>query len=251
MEFIYEKLTQIEQDNTEYVKISDKGLKVSDFNGRKILEVESETLSFLAKRAMEEIGFKLRPAHLAQLQKILQDPEASSNDRFVARNMLENQVVAIKGELPTCQDTGTATIIAKKGQAVLTPGDDSEALSQGVFEAYQERNLRYSQVAPLSMFEEKNTGNNLPAQIDIYAEGEDEYQFLFMAKGGGSANKSLLYPMTQSLLNVSDLERFLRVKLKFLGTAACPPYHLAIVIGGLSADFTMKTVKMASAGYLD
>ncbi|NLB62932.1 MAG: fumarate hydratase [Fibrobacter sp.] len=251
MEFIYEKLTQIEQDNTEYVKISDKGLKVSDFNGRKILEVESETLSFLAKRAMEEIGFKLRPAHLAQLQKILQDPEASSNDRFVARNMLENQVVAIKGELPTCQDTGTATIIAKKGQAVLTPGDDSEALSQGVFEAYQERNLRYSQVAPLSMFEEKNTGNNLPAQIDIYAEGEDEYQFLFMAKGGGSANKSLLYPMTQSLLNESELEKFFRDKLKFLGTAACPPYHLAIVIGGLSADFTMKTVKMASAGYLD
>jgi fumarate hydratase class I len=251
MEFEYEKLVQFGQDTTEYVKISSEGVSSTEFNGKKMLQVSPEALTLLTKTAMEEIGFKLRPAHLEKLRTILLDPEASTNDKFVARNMLENQVVAVEGQLPTCQDTGTATVIAKKGQQIWTGIDDSEAISKGVFQAYQERNLRYSQIAPLSMTQEKNTGNNLPAQIDIYAEEGDAYKFLFIAKGGGSANKTLLFPMTQSLLNEKELEKFFKEKLKYLGTAACPPYHLAICIGGTSADFTMKMVKMASAGYLD
>ena len=251
MEFQYEKLMQYGTDTTEYVKISSEGVSVAEFNGKKVLQITPEALTLLTKTAIEEVSFKLRPAHLELLRKILLDPEASENDKFVARNMLENQVIAAQGQLPTCQDTGTATVIAKKGQQVWTGFDDAEAISKGVFQAYQERNLRYSQVAPLDMFQEKNTGDNLPAQIDLYAEGTDAYKFLFMTKGGGSANKSLLFPMTQSLLNEKELEKFLKEKIKYLGTAACPPYHLAIVIGGFSADFTMKTVKLASAGYLD
>lgn len=251
MPFQYEKLVQYGTDTTEYVKVSSEGVSVVEFEGKKILKVAPEALTLLAKTAMEEIGFKLRPAHLEKLRTILLDPEASSNDKFVARNMLENQVVAAQGQLPTCQDTGTATVIAKKGQQVWTKGDDSEAISNGVYQAYQERNLRYSMIAPLSMTQEKNTGDNLPAQIDIYAEEGDAYKFLFMAKGGGSANKTLLFPMTQSLLNDKELEKFFKEKIKYLGTAACPPYHLAVVIGGTSADFNMKMVKMASAGYLD
>jgi len=251
MPFQYEKLVQYGQDTTEYVKVSSEGVSIAEFDGKKILKVSSEALTLLTKTAMEEIGFKLRPAHLEKLRTILLDPEASTNDKFVARNMLENQVVAIQGQLPTCQDTGTATIIAKKGQQVWTGFDDSEAISKGVYQAYQERNLRYSMIAPLSMTQEKNTGDNLPAQIDLYAEEGDAYKFLFMAKGGGSANKTLLFPMTQSLLNDKELEKFFKEKIKYLGTAACPPYHLAVVIGGTSADFNMKMVKMASAGYLD
>ncbi len=251
MPFQYEKLVQYGTDTTEYVKISSEGIQTVEFEGKKILKVSPEALRLLAKTAMEEIGFRLRPAHLQKLRDILLDPEASSNDKFVARNMLDNQVVAAEGLLPTCQDTGTATIIAKKGQQVWTGFDDAEALSAGIYDAYQERNLRYSQIAPLTMTQEKNTGDNLPAQIDLYAEEGDAYKFLFMAKGGGSANKTLLYPMTQSLLNDKELEKFFKEKIKYLGTAACPPYHLAICIGGTSADFNMKMVKMASAGYLD
>jgi len=251
MDFHYEKLEQFETDSTPYRFLGSEGLTFTEVNGKKIIQVSPEALTRLSKLAFEEISFKLRPAHLQKLAHILKDPEASDNDRFVARNLLENQVIAAQGELPTCQDTGTATIIAKKGQYILTGGDDAEALSQGVFMAYQERNLRYSQMAPLDMYKEKNTGSNLPAQVDIYAEPGSDYKFLFMAKGGGSANKSLLFPMTQSLLNPKELEKFFKEKIKYLGTAACPPYHLAIVIGGLSADMTMKLVKLASAGYLD
>ena len=251
MAFQYEKMLQLGKDTTEYVKVSSEGVSVVEFEGKKILKVTPQALTLLVKTAMEEIGFKLRASHLELLRKILLDPEASSNDKFVARNMLENQVIAAEGQLPTCQDTGTATIIAKKGQQVWTSGDDAEAMSAGVYQAFNERNLRYSQIAPLSMTQEKNTGDNLPAQIDIYAEEGDSYKFLLMSKGGGSANKSLFYPMTQSLLNDRELEKFFKEKIKYLGTAACPPYHLAFVIGGTSADFVMKTVKLASAGYLD
>ncbi|HSQ41525.1 MAG TPA: fumarate hydratase [Fibrobacteraceae bacterium] len=251
MAFQYEKVLQYGEDTTEYIKLSSDGISVGEFDGQKVLKVTQEALTLLTRTAMEEIGFKLRPAHLEKLRKILLDSEASANDKFVARNMLENQVIAAQGQLPTCQDTGTATVIGKKGQQVWTGFDDTEAITKGVYEAYQERNLRYSQVAPLTMLQEKNTGTNLPAQIDLYAEEGMEYKFLFMAKGGGSANKTQLFPMTQSLLKEAELEKFLLNQVKHLGTAACPPYHLALVIGGTSADFNMKLVKMASAGYLD
>ncbi|HXZ17169.1 MAG TPA: fumarate hydratase, partial [Roseiarcus sp.] len=216
-----------------------------------VLVVEPEALRLLAEQALIDINHLLRPGHLAQLAKILDDPEATANDKFVAYDLLKNANIAAGGVLPMCQDTGTAIVVAKKGRNVWTDGSDEQAIAGGVREAYAKKNLRYSQVAPLSMFEETNTGDNLPAQIDIAAEGEDAYKFLFMAKGGGSANKTFLYQATPSILTHDRLVAFLKEKILTLGTAACPPYHLAIVIGGLSAELTLKTVKLASARYLD
>lgn len=219
--------------------------------GRTFLQVEPEALRLLAETAIRDIQHLLRPAHLAQLRKILDDPEASPNDRFVALDLLKNAGIASGGVLPMCQDTGTAIVVAKRGQHVLTDGEDGRHLSHGVYDAYTRLNLRYSQLAPLTMWEEKNTGSNLPAQIEMYAEPGDEYKFLFMAKGGGSANKSFLYQETKAVLNPKRMMTFLEEKIRSLGTAACPPYHLAIVVGGTSAEFALKTAKYASAHYLD
>jgi fumarate hydratase, class I len=226
-------------------------VKTVDAAGRRFLEVDRAALTLLAKTAMRDIAHLLRPGHLAQLTAIFDDPEASPNDRFVALELLKNANIAAGGILPGCQDTGTAIIMGKRGGLVLTDGSDEEALSRGVFDTYAEANLRYSQVAPLDMFEEKNTGNNLPAQIDIFATSGDEYHFMFMAKGGGSANKSMLFQETKALLNPESLTKFLDARLRSLGTAACPPYHLAVVIGGTSAEQTLKVAKLASARYLD
>ena len=219
--------------------------------GRTFLEVDSEAIRLLTATAMRDIAHLLRPAHLAQLASILDDPEASPNDRFVAHELLLNANIAAGGVLPSCQDTGTAVISAKKGQQVLTVGDDREAISRGVFDTYQTYNLRYSQLAPLDMFTERNTGTNLPAQIEIEAVPGDAYRFLFMAKGGGSANKSYLFQATRALLNPDSLTAFLDEKLRSLGTSACPPYHLAVVIGGTSAEHNLKVAKYASAHFLD
>jgi fumarate hydratase class I len=219
--------------------------------GRSFLEVAPEALTLLTKTAMRDIAHLLRPGHLAQLRAILDDKDASPNDHFVALELLKNANIAAGGVLPGCQDTGTAIVMGKRGQHVLTHGRDEAAIARGVFDTYVETNLRYSQVAPLDMFEEKNTGNNLPAQIELYAVDGDEYHFLFMAKGGGSANKSLLFQETKALLNPTSLAAFLDAKLRSLGTAACPPYHVAIVIGGTSAEYALKTAKLASARYLD
>jgi fumarate hydratase, class I len=218
---------------------------------RRFLRVEPEVLTALTAAAMRDIAHLLRPGHLAQLRKILDDPEASENDRFVALELLKNANIAAGGVLPGCQDTGTAIVMGKKGQFVFTGGGDEEAIARGVYETYQRSNLRYSQMAPLSMFEEKNTGTNLPAQIDLFATDDDEYHLMFMAKGGGSANKSLLFQETKALLNEKSMTAFFENNLKKLGTAACPPYHLAVVIGGLSAEHTLKTAKLASARLLD
>ncbi|MGE0397917.1 MAG: fumarate hydratase [Kofleriaceae bacterium] len=238
-------------EDTPYKLLTTDHVSTFEARGRSFLEVAPEALTLLAKTAMRDIAHLLRPGHLAQLRSILDDPEASANDRFVALELLKNANIAAGGILPGCQDTGTAIIMGKKGQHVLTTGGDEAALSRGVFDTYAEANLRYSQVAPLDMFEEKNTGNNLPAQIELYATDGDEYHFLFMAKGGGSANKSLLFQETKALLNPKSLAAFLDAKLRSLGTAACPPYHLAVVIGGTSAEQTLKVAKLASARYLD
>src|SRR6185436_3643503 len=213
--------------------------------------VEPAALTRLAREAMRDIAHFLRPGHLAQLSQILQDPEASSNDRFVALELLRNANIAAGGVLPSCQDTGTAIVMGKKGQYVFTGGGDEEAIARGVFETYHTANLRYSQLAPLDMYKEANTGNNLPAQVEIFATDGDAYKFLFMAKGGGSANKSYLYQETKALLNPESLLSFIDAKIRSLGTAACPPYHLAVVIGGTSAEYTLKVAKLASARYLD
>ncbi|WP_294537798.1 fumarate hydratase [uncultured Rhodoblastus sp.] len=247
----YAPLFPLGKDETPYRKLSDQGVRVEKFGGEEILVVESEAIRLLAEAAMSDINHLLRPAHLAQLRKILDDPEATGNDKFVAFDLLKNANIAAGGVLPMCQDTGTAIVMGKKGRRVFTHGGDEAALSQGVKDAYEKKNLRYSQLAPLSMFEEKNTRNNLPAQIDIYEEGEDYYKFLFMAKGGGSANKTYLVQGTPSLLTHDRLLEVLKKQILGLGTAACPPYHLAIVIGGLSAELNLKTVKLASAHYLD
>ncbi|MBY0382428.1 MAG: fumarate hydratase [Xanthobacteraceae bacterium] len=239
------------EDTTPYKKISAEGVRVENVMGKDMLVVSREALKALAEAAFVDINHYLRPGHLKQLRKILDDPEASDNDKFVAFDFLKNANIAAGGVLPMCQDTGTAIIMGKKGNRVLTEGDDEAALSEGARDAYLKRNLRYSQLAPLSMFEEKNTRNNMPAQCDIYVEGDDAYKFMFMAKGGGSANKSFLFQGTPSLLTRDRLLAFLKEKILTLGTAACPPYHLAIVIGGTSAELTMKTVKLASARYLD
>ncbi len=242
-------------DQTTYRLITSEGVETVEAAGRTFLQVSPEALRLLAYEAIHDIQHLLRPGHLAQLATILKDPEASANDRFVALDLLKNANIAAGGILPMCQDTGTAIVMGKRGQNVWTTGQDEEHLSRGIFDAYQKLNLRYSQLSPISMWEERNTGSNLPAQIELYAnthEGhEASYEFLFMAKGGGSANKSYLYQETTALLNPTSFARFLDEKLRSLGTAACPPYHLAVVVGGTSAEFALKTAKYASARYLD
>ena len=255
-DFAYEDLLPIGKDDTPWRLLTTDGVRaVEGPGGRTFLEVDDEALRLLAATAMHDIAHYLRPAHLAQLRKILDDPEASNNDKFVALDLLKNANISAGGVLPMCQDTGTAIVMGKRGQHVLSGGTDERALSQGVFDAYTRLNLRYSQMAPLTMWDEKNTGSNLPAQIELYADTapghETAYKFLFMAKGGGSANKSYLYQETKAILNPAGLMKFLDEKLRSLGTAACPPYHLAIVIGGTSAEFALKTAKYASAKYLD
>jgi len=250
-DFKYQKPFPIKKDNTEYKLISKDFVSTIEIDGRKILKVDPKALELLAEQAMADVSFFLRTAHLSKLTKIIDDPEATDNDRFVAYTLLQNANIAKAGQLPSCQDTGTAIVMGKKGENVWTGVDDAEALSKGVFNAFQKKNLRYSQLVPITMFEEKNTGTNLPAQIDIYAETGNEYKFLFLAKGGGSANKTYLYQQTKALLNEEGLASFVKAKIKDLGTSACPPYHLAFVIGGTSAEANLKAVKLASTGYYD
>jgi fumarate hydratase class I len=239
------------KDTAPYRKLTSEGVRVETVLGREIVVVAREALQALAEAAFTDINHLLRPGHLKQLRTILDDPEASDNDKFVAYDFLKNANIAAGGVLPMCQDTGTAIIMGKKGRFIWTDGDDEAALAEGARDAYLKRNLRYSQLAPISMFEEKNTKSNMPAQIEIYAEGADAYKFMFIAKGGGSANKSFLFQATPSILTHERLLAFLKEKVLTLGTAACPPYHLAIVIGGTSVELTMKTVKLASCRYLD
>src|SRR3954470_14084413 len=252
-EFAFQELLPVDHahDETPYRLVSREYVRQVEAAGRRFLEVDREALTLLTREAMRDIAHLLRPSHLAQLAHILEDPEASANDRFVALELLRNANIAAAGVLPSCQDTGTAIVMAKKGQYVLTSGGDEEAIARGVHEVYTTANLRYSQLAPLDMYKEVNTGDNLPAQIDIYATEGDEYHFLFLAKGGGSANKSFLYQETKALLNPESLLRFVEAKLRSLGTAACPPYHLALVVGGTSAELSLKVAKLASARYLD
>ncbi len=256
-DFTYADLLPRGEDDTRYRLLSTEGVRSLDAGGRTFLEVSPEALRLLTETAMHDIAHYLRPAHLAQLRRIVDDPQASPNDRYVALDLLKNANVAAGGVLPMCQDTGTAIVMGKRGGQVLSTGatSDEEALSRGVFDAYTRLNLRYSQLAPLTMWDERNTGSNLPAQIEIYADTkpghEAQYEFLFMAKGGGSANKSFLYQETKAVLNPASMLRFLDEKLRSLGTAACPPYHLAIVVGGTSAEYALKTAKYASAHYLD
>src|ERR1700756_3206114 len=238
-------------DTTPYRKLTAEGVRVERAGKHELVVVEREALRTLAEAAFTDINHLLRPGHLKQLRAILDDPQASGNDKFVAYDFLKNANIAAGGVLPMCQDTGTAIIMGKKGRLVFTDGDDEAALAEGARDAYLKRNLRYSQLAPISMFEEKNTRSNMPAQVEIYADGEDAYKFLFIAKGGGSANKSFLFQATPSILTRDRMLAFLKEKILTLGTAACPPYHLAIVIGGTSAELCMKTVKLASARYLD
>ena len=249
--FQYSEMFPLAKDTTPWRKLTSDFVKVETFQGEEILVVDPEALRLLSEAALGEINHYLRPGHLAQLAKILKDPEATENDRFVALDLLKNASISAGGVLPMCQDTGTAIVMGKKGRRVFTKGGDEKALAEGVRDAYLKRNLRYSQLAPITMFEEKNTRNNLPAQIDIYEEGEDAYKFLFMAKGGGSANKTYLVQGTPSLLTHDRLLETLKKQILGLGTAACPPYHLAIVVGGTSAEQNLKTVKLASARYLD
>jgi len=250
-EFSYTDLLPLGPDTTQYRLVSDGGVTGRSAFGREFIEVEPEALTQLTAAAMQDIAHLLRPAHLQQLRSILDDPEASPNDRFVASDLLKNACIAAGGVLPMCQDTGTAIVMGKRGQQVLTDGRDEEHIARGVYDAYTKLNLRYSQLAPLTMWDERNTGTNLPARIELYATGGGEYKFLFMAKGGGSANKSYLYQETKAVLNPERMEAFLQDKLRSLGTAACPPYHLAIVVGGTSAEYALKTAKYASAKYLD
>jgi fumarate hydratase class I len=251
MSYVYRPVLSIGADETTYRKLTGEGVRIENALGRDILVVDREAIRLLAEQALIDINHLLRPGHLAQLATILDDPEATANDKFVAYDLLKNANIAAGGVLPMCQDTGTAIVVAKKGRLIWTEGDDEAAIAEGIAGAYEKKNLRYSQLAPLSMFEEKNTGDNLPAQIEILAEGEDAYKFLFIAKGGGSANKSFLFQGAPSLLTHDRMLAFLKEKILTLGTAACPPYHLAIVIGGTSAEQTMKTVKLASTRYLD
>ena len=251
--FSYSDLLPIGADTTKYRKIGSEGVSTIKLGDREFLQIEPIALEKLTETALHDISHYLRPAHLQQLANIISDPEASPNDRFVAIDLLKNANISAGGVLPMCQDTGTAIVMGKKGQYVLTTGKDEEAISQGIYDAYTKLNLRYSQMAPITTWEEKNTGNNLPAQVEIYADSDhaDEYNFLFIAKGGGSANKSFLYQETKAVLNPTSLMKWLDEKLRSIGTAACPPYHLAIVIGGTSAEHTVKTAKLASTKYLD
>ena len=250
-EMIYSEMFPLGPDTTEYRKLTSDHVGRDSVAGRAVLSVAPEGLTLLAEQAFKDISHLLRPGHLAQLRAILDDPEASANDRFVASELLKNANIAAGGVLPMCQDTGTAIIIGKKGQNVFTGFDDEAALARGVYNTYLNHNLRYSQLAPIDMFEERNTGSNLPAQIELYAVPGDSYKFAFIQKGGGSANKTFLFQETKAVLNPTALMAFLDEKIRTLGTAACPPYHLAIVIGGTSAEFTLKTVKLASVRYLD
>ncbi|KZB69783.1 MULTISPECIES: fumarate hydratase [Thalassospira] len=250
-DFVYKPMFDQGKDTTPYRKIGDEGVSTVDVNGETYLKVEPEAIEKLTLQAFFDCSHLLRPGHLEQLRKILDDEEATPNDKFVAMDLLKNASIASGGVLPMCQDTGTAIVMGKRGGKVITDGSDEEALSKGIWQAYQKHNLRFSQVSPINMFEEKNTGSNLPAQIDLYATKGDEYKFMFMAKGGGSANKTFLFQQTKALLNPESLRKFLDEKIRTLGTSACPPYHLAIVIGGTSAEACLKTVKMASARYYD
>ncbi|WP_433666121.1 fumarate hydratase [Nocardia sp. CA-136227] len=254
-DFLYSDLLPIGKDDTPYRLLTTEGVSTFEANGRTFLQVDPEVLRMLTAEAMHDISHYLRPAHLAQLRKIIDDPESSGNDRFVALDLLKNVNISAGGILPMCQDTGTAIVMGKKSEGVLTGVDDAEWISRGVFDAYTKLNLRYSQLAPINMWDEKNTGNNLPAQIELYSNQGDpaqpSYKFLYMAKGGGSANKSFLYQETKAILNPDRMLEFLDEKIRSLGTAACPPYHLAVVIGGTSAEFALKTAKYASAHYLD
>ena len=250
-EFAYSDLLPIGKDETEYRLLTSEGVSTVEAAGRTFLQVEPEALRLLTAEAMHDIAHYLRTDHLKQLASIMNDPEASPNDRFVALDLLKNANIAAAGVLPMCQDTGTAIVMGKRGQNVLTDGEDEAHLARGVYDAYTKLNLRYSQMAPLNMWEEKNTGSNLPAQIELYATAGEAYKFLFLAKGGGSANKSYLYQETKAILNPKAMLAFLEEKIRSLGTAACPPYHLAVVIGGTSAEFALKTAKYASAHYLD
>jgi fumarate hydratase class I len=254
-DFNYTPLLPLGDDSTEYRLVSTEGVSTVTVDGRDFLQVTPAAIELLSFEAIKDSQHLLRSSHLAQLRKIIDDPEASPNDRFVALDLLKNANISAGGVLPMCQDTGTAIVKAERGMHVLTPGDDEVAISKGMYEAYQKLNLRYSQLAPLTVFNEKNTGTNMPAQIEIGANTDPaeaaEYQFLFIAKGGGSANKSLLYQETKALLNPAKLMSWLDEKLRAIGTSACPPYHLAIVIGGTSAEYTLKTAKLASARYLD
>jgi fumarate hydratase class I len=250
-EFLYSDLLPVGEADISYRKLTDQYVSTFEAGGRNFLHVEPEGLRLLTAEAMRDISHLLRPAHLEQLASILDDSDASANDRFVAIELLKNANIAAGGVLPSCQDTGTAIVWGHKGERVITDSDDAEAISRGIFDTFQTSNLRYSQLAPLSMFEESNTGNNLPAQIEIYASEGEIYKLAFMAKGGGSANKSFLFQETKALLNPTGLTKFLDEKLRTLGTAACPPYHLAVVIGGTSAEHALKTAKYASSKYLD
>jgi fumarate hydratase, class I len=247
----FHELFPLAADDTAYRKLTGDFVATASFEGERVVKVAPEALTLLARQAFVDCQHLLRPGHLAQLRAILEDPEASANDKFVAFDLLKNANIAAGKVLPMCQDTGTAIVMGKKGQQVWTGADDAAAISEGIRRTYTETNLRYSQVAPLSMYEEVNTGDNLPAQIDIYAEPGDEYEFLFIAKGGGSANKSFLFQQSKAVLNPKSLLKFIDEKIRTLGTAACPPYHLAIVIGGTSAEMNLKTVKLASCRYLD
>jgi fumarate hydratase, class I len=249
--FDYQEILPLGDDTTPYRKLSSDFVSTFSAGGHSFLRVEPTALTILAREALRDISHLLRPGHLAQLRKILDDSEASPNDHFVALELLKNANISAGGVLPGCQDTGTAIVMGKKGQLVFTGGSDEAALARGIFDTYQSANLRYSQLAPLDMYTEKNTGTNLPAQIDIFATDGDEYDFLFMAKGGGSANKSLLFQETKALLNPRSMHAFLDAKLRSLGTSACPPYHLAVVIGGPTAEYALKVAKLASAKYLD
>ena len=251
--FTYKSIFEFAKDTTEYIQIAESKnyIQTSSFMGKDIVIINPEALRVLAKEAMREISFYLRPSHLKKVAHILGDPEASDNDRYVAATLIRNSIEAAKGILPTCQDTGTAIIYAKKGESIWTNSNDSQYLSQGIYETFNKENLRYSQMSPLSMFDEVNTSSNLPAQIDILSVPGDSYHFLFLAKGGGSANKTFLFQKTKSLLNQTSLMQFLNEKLFSLGTAACPPYHIAVVIGGTSAEANLKAVKLSSTGYYD
>jgi fumarate hydratase class I len=249
--FAYQEPLPLSGDDTEYRLLSKEGVSTAQFEGREILKVEPEVLSFLAQQAFRDSAFMLRTSHLKQLAAILDDPEASANDHYVALTLLKNAEIAAQGILPMCQDTGTAAVFAKKGEQVWTGANDAEWLSRGVYECFTKENLRYSQVAPLDMWSEANTGTNLPAQIDIQAKPGGDYELLFIAKGGGSANKMLFFQETKALLNPGSFEKFVAAKLPLLGTSACPPYHLAFVVGGTSAEACMKTLKLASTRYLD
>ena len=246
-DFYYQKPFPLSEDPTEYIRLTTDYVETVEFDGREMLKVDPEAITYLTNEAIKAISFKLRTSHLQQVASILEDPDATDNDRMVSLTLLRNAEIAARGILPGCQDTGTAIIMGKKGQQVWTGGGDEAAISKGVWKTYQEENLRYSQLAPLTLFDEKNTRNNLPCQTEIYATEGSQYEFLFMTKGGGSANKTFLYQETKALLSKDRLIEFCVEKMKSIGTAACPPYHLAFVIGGTSAEANLKNVKLASA----